>query len=223
MGRKNFYALLGTEVTVENTVADFSMMIVDSKGIIFNSCRVLVKDHYNKHELFHDANHAAGRADVLKEQKRTYKKLLSSGGRMLVSTNAINNWIRLAYLKYTPELTAFNLQCDIEKCKNTGINFSNYLSRFSLGQAMQGNICSTPAFKRFFFEKKCSEVKNLNDFESINWAELVASFLAGREKERKFTAYEYLEDFDLPILIDVLRRKKWRRKVDYFEAEKSVN
>ena len=54
MAKKSFFAILDTETTMENTVADFAIIIVDRKGIIHNQCAVMIKGHYDRFELFHD-------------------------------------------------------------------------------------------------------------------------------------------------------------------------
>ena len=116
MAKKQFFAILDTETTMENTVADFAIIIVDRAGTIYNQCAVMVKDHYGKFELFHDkaANDIWGYAG-LERRKANYVDMLNSGKRMLASTNAINKWIAQAIGKYNPQLTAYNLAFDKDK------------------------------------------------------------------------------------------------------------
>jgi len=141
MAKKQFFAILDTETTISDTVADFAIIIVDREGKIHNQCAVLVAGHYGNHELFHDknANDIWGYAG-LEKRKANYATMLESGSRMLASTNAINKWINQAIGKYNPSLTAYNLPFDLAKCENTGIDLSGFNSRFCLWQAAIGNI-----------------------------------------------------------------------------------
>src|SRR5665647_742963 len=101
MAKKQFFAILDTETTMENTVADFGIIIVDREGKIFNQCAVLLQGHYGNFELFHDkaANDIWGYGG-LEKRKANYVKMLDSGVRMLASVNAVNKWINQAIGKY---------------------------------------------------------------------------------------------------------------------------
>ena len=48
MAKKQFFAILDTETTMENTVADFAVIIVDHAKTIHNQCAIKIKKHYNK-------------------------------------------------------------------------------------------------------------------------------------------------------------------------------
>ena len=54
--KKQYFAILDTETTINDTVADFAIVICDRQGKIYNQCAVLVKDHFNTMQLFHDKN-----------------------------------------------------------------------------------------------------------------------------------------------------------------------
>ena len=127
MAKKQFFAILDTETTINDTVADFAIIIVDREGTIYNQCAVLVKDHFDKMELFHDknANDIWGYGGLIK-RKAAYDNMLDNGVRMLASTNAINKWINQAIGKYNPTLTAYNLAFDKAKCANTKIDLSGF-------------------------------------------------------------------------------------------------
>ena len=122
MAKKQYFAILDTETTMENTVADLGIVICDREGRIYNQCAVLVNGHYGTFELFHDkhANDIWG-YEGLRKREQAYTNMLDSGVRMLASVNAINKWIQQAIGKYNPELTAYNLAFDLEKLakKNT--------------------------------------------------------------------------------------------------------
>lgn len=215
MAKKQFFAILDTETTMENTVADFGIIIVDRKGIIHNQCAVMVKGHYDKFELFHDkaANDIWG-YQGLERRKNHYVEMLNSGKRMLASVNAINNWINQAIGKYNPELTAYNLAFDTDKCKNTGIDLTGFKSQFCLWQAAIGNICNTKTYKQFVLDNH--GFNNRTQFGNMTAktnAEIVAGFISGNIIDEPHTALEDARDFELPILIEVLKKNKWREKI----------
>ena len=215
MAKKQFFAILDTETTMENTVADFAIIIVDRKGIIHNQCAVMVKDHYQKFELFHDkaANDIWG-YEGLERRKANYVEMLNSGKRMLASVKGINNWINQAIGKYDPELTAYNLAFDLDKCEKTGIDLSGFKSKFCLWQAAVGNICNTKQYKQFVLENHgFNNVTKFGNMKAKTNEEMVAGFINGEFKEEKDTALEDARDFELPIMVEVLKKNKWREKV----------
>ena len=105
MAKKQYFAILDTETTMENTVADLGIIICDRQGKIYNQMAVLINGHYGTHELFHDkhANDIWGYGG-LEKRKTAYCNMLDSGTRMLASVNAINRWIQQAIGKYNPQL-----------------------------------------------------------------------------------------------------------------------
>lgn len=222
MAQKQFFAILDTETTMENTVADFAIIIVDRKGIIHNQCAVMVKDHYDKFELFHDkkANDIWGYTG-LEKRKNNYVEMLNSGRRMLASVNAINNWIQLAIGKYNPELTAYNLAFDKDKCEKTGIDLSGFKGSFCLWQAAVGNICNSKAFKNFVLQNhgfnKPTESGNMTIQTN---AEIVAGFISGQCNKEPHTALEDARDFETPILIEILKKRKWRDNITPYNWRK---
>lgn len=215
MAKKQFFAILDTETTMENTVADFAIIIVDRHGKIYNQCAVMVKDHYGKFELFHDkaANDIWGYAG-LERRKQNYVDMLNSGRRILASVNAINSWIQQAIGKYNPCLTAYNLAFDKDKCKKTGIDLSGFTSEFCLWQASVGNICKTKLFRQFALENHgFNSVTSFGNMTFKTNAEIVCGFIKGEFKEEPHTSLEDARDFELPILVEVIKKKQWREKI----------
>ena len=215
MAKKQFFAILDTETTMENTVADFAIVIVDRHGKIYNQCAVMVKDHYGKFELFHDkaANDIWGYGG-LERRKNNYVNMLNSGKRMLASVNAINNWIQQAIGKYNPALTAYNLAFDKDKCEKTGIDLSAFNSEFCLWQAAVGNICKTKLFRQFALENHgFNSVTGQGNMTFKTNAEIVCGFIKGEFKEEPHTALEDARDFELPILQEIIKKKNWREKI----------
>lgn len=215
MAKKQFFAILDTETTIENTVADFAIVICDREGRIYNQCAVLVAGHYGNFELFHDknANDIWGYGG-LEKRKAAYIEMLESGKRMLASVNAINKWIAQAVGKYNPQLTAYNLAFDKDKCEKTGIDLSAFTNSFCLWQAAVGNICGTKQFKQFVLENHA--FNNVTQFGNMTLktnAEIVCGFINGEFKEEPHTALEDARDFELPILREIVKKKNWKEKI----------
>lgn len=215
MAKKQFFAILDTETTMADTVADFAIVICDRQGTIFNQCAVLVNGHYGTHRLFHDkhANDIWGYAG-LEKREQAYHDMLASGKRMIASVNAVNSWINQAIGKYNPILTAYNLAFDLGKCKNTGIDLTGFSNSFCLWQAAVGNICNSKQFKQFALNNhafnKPTEIGNMT-FQTN--AEIVCGFINGEFKKEPHTALEDARDFELPILREILKKKKWQEKI----------
>lgn len=215
MAKKQYFAILDTETTINDTVADFAIIICDRNGQIFNQCAVLVADHYGKMELFHDknANDIWGYGG-LQKRNAAYVEMLNSGKRMLASVTAVNKWIQQAIGKYNPTLTAYNLAFDLDKCKNTEIDLSGFSNSFCMWQAAVGNICMTKTYKQFVLDNhgfnKRTELRNMTMQTN---AEMVAGFISGEFKEEPHTALEDARDFELPILKEIVKKKKWQEKI----------
>lgn len=215
MAKKQYFAILDTETTIENTVADFAIVICDREGRVYNQCAVLVAGHYGNFELFHDknANDIWGYGG-LEKRKAAYVEMLDSGKRMLASVNAINKWIAQAVGKYNPQLTAYNLAFDKDKCEKTGIDLSAFTNQFCLWQAAVGNICGTKQFKQFVLENHA--FNNVTQFGNMTLktnAEIVCGFINGEFKEEPHTALEDARDFELPILREIVKKKNWKEKI----------
>ncbi len=218
MAKKQYFAIIDTETTMENTVADLGIIICDRQGKIFNSCSVLVKDHYGKFELFHDknANDIWGYGG-LQKRNEAYVNMLNSGSRMLASINAVNNWIQQAIGKYNPELTAYNLAFDKDKCAKTGIDLSGFTNSFCLWQAAIGNICNKKQYKQFALENHgFTNRTELGNMSIRTNAEMVCGFVTGNLIDEPHTAIEDARDFELPILVEILKKKNWRDNITPF-------
>lgn len=222
MAKKQFFCIVDTETTINDTVADFAAIIVDRKGIIHNQCAVMVKGHFDEMELFYDPkdNGFWGKVSAVK-RKVKYTEMLNNGTRMLASVSAINNWIAKAVGKYTPILTAYNLPFDHGKSANTGIDLSAFSDRFCLWAASVGNICNTKAFKNFALQNhafnKPTEKGNMS-FKTT--AEVVAGFLAGEFQTEPHTALEDAVYFELPILKHIVAKRGWRDNVKAYDWNK---
>jgi hypothetical protein len=215
MARKQFFCIVDTETTMNDTVADFAALIVDREGKIFAQCAVLVRGHYGDMKLFHDkqASDIWGYAGLQKREAQ-YVAMLDSGSRMLASVNAINRWLALAVGKYNPILTAYNLAFDVSKCQNTGIDLSIFSDRFCLWQAAIGNLCRSKAYRQFCLDYHLfnSRTEHGNMTFKTN-AESVCGFIRGEFMLEPHTALEDARDFELPILQAIVKRRQWRDNI----------
>lgn len=218
MAKKQFFAILDSETTMENTVADLGIVICDRQGVIYNQMAVLVANHYGNFELFHDkkANDIWGYGG-LEKRKAAYVAMLESGSRMLASVNAVNKWINQAIGKYNPILTAYNLAFDTDKCANTKIDLTGFSSKFCLWQAAVGNICNKKEYRNFVLQNHAfKSPTQLGNMCFQTGAEVVAGFVTGELKVEPHTALEDARDFELPILVEIIKKKNWREKITPF-------
>jgi hypothetical protein len=219
MAKKQFFAIIDTETTINDTVADFACIIVDRQGNIHNQCAVMVKGHYDNMELFHDktANDIWG-YEGLNKRKKQYVALLDNGTRMLASVNAINKWINQAIGKYNPTLTAYNLAFDYAKCSNTGIDLSVFNNRFCLWQASIGNICNRKAFKQFALDNHQFNKPTANGNMTFKTtAETVCGFINNEMIIEPHTALEDARDFELPILLNIIKKRNWQDNIKPYD------
>jgi hypothetical protein len=219
MAKKQFFAILDTETTISNTVADFAIVICDRNGVIYNQCAVLVAGNYGTMELFHDKtkNDIWGYAG-LEKRKAHYVTMLDNGSRMVASVAAINRWINQAIGKYNPTLTAYNLAFDLGKCANTGIDLSGFNSKFCLWQAAVGNICNSRKFKTFALENHAFNAPTKNRTMTFQTnAEVVCGFLNNQIIDEPHTALEDARDFELPILANIVKKRNWQDKVTAYD------
>ena len=215
MAKKQFFAIIDTETTMSDTVADCAIVICDRAGVIYNQMAVLVQGHYGVSELFHDkaANDIWG-YEGLNKRKANYVKMLDSGVRMLASVNAINKWINQAIGKYNPILTAYNLAFDKDKCAKTDIDLSVFTSEFCLWGAAVGNICNTKQYKQFVLENHLfNKPTAKGNMTFSTTAESVCGYIKGEFITEPHTALEDSRDFELPILQKVIAKKDWKNKI----------
>lgn len=215
MAKKQFYAIIDTETTIEDTVADCAIIICDRKGVIYNQMAVLIKDHFDVFSLFFDKN-ATGlwSIEYAKEKRIKYNDMLNKGLRTMASVNAVNNWINLAIGKYNPILTAYNLPFDSNKCQNTGIDLTKFADRFDLWGAAVGNICKSKLYRQFCLDNHL--FNNVTEFGNMTYkssAEAVTGYLAGGMSDEPHTALEDVIGYELPILKHILEKRNWKEKV----------
>jgi len=221
MPRRKYFAIADTETTLKDTVADFGIIIVDKKGRIYAECAVLVAGHYGTHELFFNQDDAASiwSQQGLARRHAAYNAMLADGRRMVASVDAINRWLFKAVARFQPELTAYNLAFDLDKCERTGIDLSLFDSRFCLWQAAAGLFGHTKRYRQYVLDYHLFNPPTaLQNMTYQTNAEAMCGFLSpnGYRKE-PHTALEDARDFERPILVEVVKRPKWR------EAAKPYN
>lgn len=215
MAKKKFYAILDTESTIQDTAADFAIVICDRSGEIHDQIAVLVEGHYAVHELFHDEN--AGEhwnKASLARRNAEYCAMLNNGRRMICSATGVNRWIGHAISKFDPELTAFNLTFDARICRNTGIDLSGFSSRFCLWRAAVGNICKSRKYLQFVLENHLFNDRTPSgNMSYITNAEAICNYLTGLHGEEPHTALEDARDWERPILQAIVAKRGWRDRI----------
>ena len=215
MGKKQFFCVVDTETTVTDKVVDFAAVIVDRKGVIHNTCAVLVRDVWGVDELFHRVSETGlWSKSNLEQRKARYAVMVEAGTRTIASVNAVNRWIEKAVGKYNPILTAYNLAFDVNKCLNTAIDLAPFTDRFCLWGAAVGNICQTKAYRDFALNHHLFNGRTEHGNMTYSTkAESVFGYLNGVLVDEPHTALEDAVDFEVPILTHILKKRGWREAV----------
>ena len=222
MSKKQFFLIVDTETTINDHVVDFGAVICDRNGKVFAQCGVMVREYFGTEDLFYDkaASGIWSRESVNRRMAR-YNEMVNSGSRMVASVNAINRWLEKVSGKYNPTLTAYNLAFDMGKCRNTNIDLNMFDNSFCLWQAAVGNICNTKKYREFVLQNhlfnKPTEKGNMT-FSTT--AESVAGYLNGQFNLEPHTALEDAMDFELPILVNILKKKNWRENITPYDWNK---
>jgi len=214
--KKQYFLIIDTETTINNTVADFGAVVVDRKGLIFAECGVLVAGEFGEKDLFYDVNSKMPiwQLSGLKRRTENYHKMLESGSRVLASVNAINRWLDKVKTAFNPTLTAYNLAFDIDKMKNTGIDHSMFSDRFCLWGASVGNICKMRKYKNFVLDNHIFNNRTDRGNHTFSTsAETVYQFLTGDFTPEPHTGLEDAKLYELPILLNVIKKKKWHDNI----------
>ena len=214
MAKKQYFIIVDTETTINDKVVDFGAVVVDRKGIVVAQCAIMVQSVFGVDKLFYNKD-AAGiwAAASIDRRMGNYNSMLEAGTRMLASVNAINRWLEKVNAKYNPTLTAYNLAFDRSKCENTQIDLSIFADRFCLWAAAVGNICNTKQYRQFVAENHLfNKVTEHGNMTFSTTAESVAGYLAGEMSKEPHTAFEDALYYELPILVNILKKKNWKEK-----------
>lgn len=208
MARKKYFLVVDTETTMTDKVADFGAIVVDKAGTIHAECAVLVRDFYlerDEHTLFHNSDwkDTMWGKHRLEARYSDYDRMLSDGRRMLASVAALNSWLVKAALKYQPILTAYNLQFDLGKCANSGIDLSVFDKRFCLWYAAANRWMASKEYRQFILDgHHFNPPTKLGNMSYQTKAEPMAAFVLGDHDmpNEPHTAIEDARDYELPIL-----------------------
>lgn len=209
MARKKYYAVLETVATNKDMVADIAIIICDKEGRIFNQVAVVVKECYGEYLLQNDL--ASGDC-------HDYAGKLNSGRRMLASVVAVNNWIRQAYSKYSPELISWDLSAHLDRCKKTGIVLDAFDTRVCLCKVAQNVLFNS---KKFL--KSNESNANYNDPRGSGVCLLLdlktaLEFISEKDSKFECTALEKARDAVMPVLCSLVKNKNWRKVVSQYDG-----
>lgn len=216
MAKKEFFLIIDTETTIDNTVADFGAIVCDRKGEIFAECAVLVKGEFDQKELFFDRNSKDEIWTIkgLERRKANYTRMLNEGSRMLASVSAINRWLEKVNAKYNPTMTAYNMAFDLDKMQNTGIDAAIFANRFCLWHKAADMFAHTKAYRQFILQNHLFNAPT--DKGNMTYktnAEVMASFISGEMlPPEPHTALEDAKFYELPILKEIVNKAKWKEK-----------
>jgi hypothetical protein len=205
--KKQYWIVLDTETTMTGTVADAGAVVTDRKGNIVASFAGLLQGFYGTVDLFHNEQKTWN----LERRYSAYQDKLGMGERILCDVEAFNLWLGLINDVYRPTLTAYNLAFDSGACAKTGIDLGIFENRFCLWHSAVENICKTKAYKNWALRnKRLTEKLNVRTD-----AESVAGFVTGNLIEEPHTAMEDVRDFEMPILLAILKKRKLKMAKAY--------
>ncbi len=215
MAAKQYFLIVDVETTISEKVADFGAIICDRQGNIYTQCAVLISGIFGADSLFFNQNASdIWSADSVKRRMDNYNQMLNTGSRMLASVSGINRWLDKALAKYNPELTAYNLAFDMNKCRNTAIELDMFSKRFCLWAAAVGNICNTKAYKQFVLDNHLFNARtDKGNMTFSTTAENVTGFLTGNLTDEPHTSIEDIVGYELPTLVHIAKKAKWREKI----------
>lgn len=211
MAQKQYFLIVDTETTMDETVADFAAVITDRKGTIFKEIAILVTGEFGDKKLFYNANSPdeiwtlAG----LKRRNDAYVSMLNNGSRVMGSVGAINRWLDKALEAY-PNLifTAYNAEFDLRMMRNTGIDVNRFSDIFCLWKASVNKLSGDKRYIKWCLNRKWLTAK-LNFKTS---AEPVAEYALGHELPLEpHTALEDVLYYELPILLWLVKNKSYKK------------
>lgn len=210
--KKEYFVIVDTETTKDDSVFDFAAIVVDRKGVIYHSVACIVAESAKK-ELFYD-NSAEWSMANASAKKAKYSEMVSQGNRHVYSVAAINRWLEKINAKYNPVLTAYNSAFDIGKCANTGIDLSIFSQTFCLWHLACEMFASKKDYKKFALENHYfgNRTKNGNMTIKTN-AEVMAHYITGNYSAEPHTALEDAQYYELPILVAAVNKKGWKQNI----------
>lgn len=211
--KKQYFLVVDTETTQNGKVADFSAVVCDRKGNIFNQCAIMVDGIYTDAEnnpLFFDSNASPDSLwskESADKRYTLYDGMIKEGQRMIASVAGINAWLQKVNTQYKPTLTAYNLPFDLGKCVNTNINMTVFSKRFCLMAVAQNIALKDRKFLQFCLDNHYfGNRTKLGNMVFQMKAETVGNYINGTIEHEPHTALEDVIFFEMPILKWVLKR-----------------
>jgi hypothetical protein len=219
LGNQKFFMVIDTETTIKGKVADFGAVIVNSKGEIQEECSIMVSDFFHEELFYNPKDTGFWGKQAAETRKAAYNEMLKQGIRSMASVSAINAWIAKAVAKYGRHLswTAYNSAFDNGCMKKSGIITDCIADTFCLWGAAIGNIATKKSYRDFVLENHyfSDRTEKTGSMTMRTNAEVMAAYVRGYYSEEPHTAREDL-DFEVDILIRVLKCKKWRDNIKAF-------
>lgn len=232
MAKKDYFLIVDTETTqnfsakydnqgnelkpaIPAMVADFGAVIVDRKGNEYSRCAAMVSGVYGEFPLFYssDPQDEVFGKHTLDRRYLKYQSMLESGRRILASVNAINRWLDNVRGKYDPILTAYNLAFDIGKCDNTGIDLTNFDSKFCLMKAAQDKWAHRKDYLQMVLDTHSFNPPTKKGNMSFQTkAEIMTRYVLNDPymDDEPHTALEDALYYELPILLKLVKSTKRR-------------
>lgn len=215
MAKKKFFLIVDTETTQTDKVADFGIIVCDKQGVIHYEGGFMVAEIFCdavNHPLFHlfgDASDVFSAASLPARRAR-YDAMVKDGRRMVASVAAINSLLAKINARYSPVLTAYNLNFDLGKCANTGIDLTHFDKRFCLWYAAAAKWGRNKDFLHFVLENGYLGNRTKTGHVGVQTkADVVAKFLLGADlPDEPHTALEDARDYERPILAALVKNTK---------------
>jgi hypothetical protein len=214
MSKKQFFIIVDTETTANDTVYDFAAIVCDRNGVIQTSCAIIVAESKDLDLFFDPTAKGLWSRQYAIDKKAKYNAMLVAGSRMVASANAVNRWLEKANAKYSPTLTAYNVAFDRSKCANTEIDLSIFKDSFCLWHLSCSIYAKSKAYRAFVLENHYfGNRTELGNMSYKTNAEVMAHFVTGVYSDEPHTALEDAQFYELPILVSILKKKGYKEKI----------
>jgi hypothetical protein len=212
MAKKKFFLTVDTETTQTEMVADFGVVVSDKQGHIHYEGGFMIAETYcdaKNHPLFHifgDGSDVFSKASLPARRAR-YDAMIADGRRMVASRAAINSLLAKINARYSPVVTAYNLDFDARVCANTGIDLTHFEQRFCLWAAAAQKWGNSKDFLAFVLENGYFGNRTKTGHVGVQTkADVMAKFLLGAGlPDEPHTALEDARDYELPILTALVK------------------
>jgi DNA polymerase III epsilon subunit-like protein len=210
MSKKQYFVIVDTETTIEQTVADFGAVVMDRNGRIVDQIAVLVSDHFDRFDLWFDPSVNASAfwsEQNARARRKKYESMLNSGMRSIASAGYINSWLARVRGEFQPRgLTAYNISFDRSKCYNTSIDLGGF-TQFCLLLASRRYLkrCSAHVYPKWAINNGYVTKTGRESYS----ADAVSHWFYRNLPVEPHTAVEDARDFEAPILKALLKRYGW--------------